>query len=405
VADEDLSRLKIAKTKAAPVPSRKRRAWRYGIAGLVLLSAIFLYTAGVLRPATEVQVASVVQVYPSQGLTILNASGYVVAQRKSALASKVTGRLVWLGVEEGSRIKKGEVIARLESKDVEAAERQARANLNNARANLDSARAELNDATLALNRNKELVGKGLIAQADYDTVFARYQKAVAGAAAAEAAVRAATAALEAAKVAIEYTQIRAPFDGVVLTKNADVGDIVTPIGAAANAKSAVVTIADMDSLRVEADVSESNLEKVKVGQPCEIQLDALPETRFRGEVHMIVPTADRTKATVLVKVRFLDKDERVLPEMSAKVAFLSRPVTSGEEKPRTAVSKGAIARKSGADVLYVVSGGRVTEKPVRLGGNIGDMVEVLEGVSAGERVVLNPSPALRSGLPVKIAVK
>ena len=138
--------------------------------------------------------------------------------------------------------------------------------------------------------------------------------------------------MEAAKVAVEYTQIRAPFDAVVLTKNADVGDIVTPIGAAANAKAAVVTIADMDSLRVEADVSESNLEKVKVGQPCEIQLDALPETRFPGQVHMIVPTADRSKATVMVKVRFLDPDPRILPEMSAKVAFLSRSVNPEEQR-------------------------------------------------------------------------
>ncbi len=129
-------------------------------------------------------------------------------------------------------------------------------------------------------------------------------------------------------MAVEYTLIRAPFDAVVLTKNADVGDIVTPFGAAANAKAAVVTIADMGSLQVEVDVSESNIEKVKKGQPCEIQLDALPEARFRGAVHMIVPTADRSKATVLVKVRFLDKDPRILPEMSAKVAFLERPVAA-----------------------------------------------------------------------------
>jgi RND family efflux transporter MFP subunit len=405
LAGEDLSRLKIEKAKITPGPARKRKVWRYVAAGLVLVLLILLYSMGLLRPATEVQVASVVQVYPSQGLTLLNASGYVVAQRKSALASKVTGRLVWLGVEEGSRIRKGQVIARLESEDVAAAERQARANLNNARANLDSAKAELSDATLAMNRNKELVGKDLIAQADYDTVFARYQKAVAGVAAAEAALRAADAALEGARVAVEYTQIQAPFDAVVLTKNADVGDIVTPIGAAANAKSAVVTIADMDSLRVEADVSESNLEKVKVGQPCEIQLDALPEIRFRGEVHMIVPTADRSKATVMVKVRFLEPDPRVLPEMSAKVAFLSRPVTKGEERPRTAVSKAAIVHKRGTDVLYTVNNNRVVEKPVRLGEAIGDMVEVLEGAKAGERVVLNPSPALHNGLPVKIAEK
>jgi RND family efflux transporter MFP subunit len=405
VAGEDLSRLKIEKSKLTPGRARKRRRWWYVGASLVLVLLVVLYTTGLLRPASEVQVASVVQVYPSQLLTLLNASGYVVAQRKSALASKVTGRLVWLGVEEGSRIKKGEVIARLESDDVEAAERQARANLNNARANLDSARAELTDATLAMNRNKELVSKSLIAQADYDTVFARYQKAVAGVSAAEAALKANDAALEAARVAIEYTQIRAPFDAVVLTKNADAGDIVTPIGAAANAKSAVVTIADMGSLQVEADVSESNLEKVKVGQPCEIQLDALPETRFRGQVHMIVPTADRSKATVLVKVGFLDPDPRILPEMSAKVAFLSRSVNPDEQKPRTAVSPKAIRVRGEKSIVFVVEENRVKEKRITIGPQLGDLIEVVDGVKAGEKVVLNPPRELRNGSRIKVLEK
>ncbi len=153
------------------------------------------------------------------------------------------------------------------------------------------------------------------------------------------------AALNSAEVSIEYTLIRAPFDAVVLTKNADIGDIITPLGAAANAKAAVVTIADMSSLQVEADVSESNLKYVKLGQPCEIQLDAFQELRFRGEVHMIVPTADRSKASVMIKVKFLDKDSRILPEMSARVAFLERTVTVEEQKPRTAINPAAIIIK------------------------------------------------------------
>ena len=405
VADEDLSRLKIEKSKITPGPSRKRwRRWCIG-ASLVLVLLVVFYTTGLVRPAAEVQVASVAQVYPSQAITLLNASGYVVAQRKSALASKVTGRLVWLGVEEGSRIRKGQVIARLESEDVEATKKQAEANLNNVRFNLNVARAELNDATLAMNRNKELVSKGFIAQADYDAVFARYQKAVASVDAAEALVKASTAALEAANVAVEYTQIGAPFDAVVLTKNADVGDIVTPIGAAANAKSAVVTIADMGSLRVEADVSESNLEKVKVGQPCEIQLDALPETRFRGQVHMIVPTADRSKATVLVKVGFLDPDPRILPEMSAKVAFLSRSVNPEEQQPRTAVNPKAIHGHGGKSVVFVVDENRVKERPVTTGPQLGDLIEVVGGVKAGEKVVLNPPHELRNGSRIKVLEK
>jgi RND family efflux transporter MFP subunit len=406
VADEDLSRLRIDKSTLTANPRRKRSRWWYVAAGLIaVLIIVLLYVTGLARPAAEVQVANVTQVYPAQGITLLNASGYVVAQRKSALASKVTGRLIWLGVEEGSRVKKDQVIARLESEDVQAAREQAQANVVNVRSNLNFAKAELNDATLALNRTKELVAKGFIAQVEYDTAFARYQKAVASVAAAEAALKGSMAALEGATVGVEYTQIRAPFDAVVLTKNADMGDIVSPISGAANAKAAVVTIADMGSLQVEADVSESNLEKVKLGQPCEIQLDAFPEVRFRGELHMIVPTADRTKATVMVKTRFLDLDPRILPEMSAKVAFLSRPVTADEQKPRTSVNRAAVVKKNGRDIIYVVKGGKVLETPVRLGPAIGDMLEVIEGVKPGEKVVLSPPATLRNGSSIKVSEK
>ena len=406
MADEDLSRLRIDKSAPAANPRRKRSRWWYVAAGLTaILVIVLLYVTGLARPATEVQVANVTQVYPAQGITLLNASGYVVAQRKSALASKVTGRLIWLGVEEGSRVKKEQVIARLESEDVQAAKSQAQSNVVNARSNLNFAKAELNDATLALNRNKELVAKNFIAQVEYDTALARYQKAVASVAAAEAALKGSMAGLEGANVAVEYTQIRAPFDAVVLTKNADIGDIVSPISGAANAKAAVVTIADMDSLQVEADVSESNLEKVKPGQPCEIQLDALPEVRFRGQVHMIVPTADRTKATVMVKTRFLELDPRILPEMSAKVAFLSRPITADEQKPRTSINRAAVVKKNGRDMVYVVKEGKVLETPVRLGPAIGDMLEVIEGVKPGEKVVLSPSPTLRNGSSIKVSEK
>jgi RND family efflux transporter MFP subunit len=224
-------------------------------------------------------------------------------------------------------------------------------------------------------------------------------------AAAEASIRASTAALESVKVALNDTLIRAPFDAVVLTKDADVGDIITPLGAAANAKAAVVTIADMSSLQVEADVSETNLGVVKVGQPCEIQLDALPDSRFRGVVHMIVPTADRTKATIMVKVRFVDKDPRILPEMRAKVSFLSRPVKQEEEKPRTVVNPAAVVTNDGKSRVFVVQEGKVKVMPVTLGPPLGDMVEVLNGVKSGDRVVVKPSKRLKDGSRIKIAEK
>ena len=352
-----------------------------------------------------VQAATVTLVYPSQTFTLLNASGYVVAQRKSAISTKVTGRLIWLGVEEGSRVRAGQMIAKLENDDVTASRAQAAANLSAARFNLDQAKAELADATLGINRARELVSRGYIAQADHDTALARYKKADAGVKAAEATVTSNEAALQGAEVAVEYTFIRAPFNAVVLTKNADVGDIVTPIGAAANAKAAVVTVADMGSLKVEADVSEANLELVRVGQPCEIQLDALPESRFRGRVHMIVPTADRSKATVMVKVGFVDEDARILPEMSAKVAFLSRPPTAAEKNPRTAVARSAVVSRNNRAVVFVIRQGRAVETPVTVGGALSDMVEVRAGVKAGEQVVVNPPGRLRDGSRVSVAVK
>jgi RND family efflux transporter MFP subunit len=401
MAKEDLSKLKIDKDKAAFRPRRKKNLF-FPVLLLAGLLVVLLALLGILRPAMKVRAATITQIYPSQAFTILNASGYVVPQRKSALASKVTGRLIWLGVEEGSRVKKDQVVARLESQDVAAAKEQAAANVKAARSSLEQAKAELRDATLAYTRNKELLAKDAIAQATYDTALARYEKATAAVAAAEATVKASLAALDGANIALEYTLIRAPFAGVVLTKDADIGDIVTPIGAATNAKSAVITMADMDSLQVEVDVSESNVRQITSDQPCEIQLDALPDQRLRGVIHMIVPTADRSKATITVKVRFLDKDSRILPEMSAKVAFLSRAATPEEQRPRTAVSQSAIVNRKGKESVFLIRGNKAAETPVRLGDKIGDMVEVLEGVKAGDKIVLNPSDRLKNGSKIKI---
>jgi RND family efflux transporter MFP subunit len=405
MANEDLSKLKIDKSVRAFRPARRKKFFYLGAVFLILIILAVLYLSGIISPAVPVEVVTVSQVYPSQTLSQLNASGYVVAQRKAAVASKVTSRLVELMVEEGSRVKEGQIIARLENEDAIAARNQAEANLNLARANLEGAKAELEEATLDFNRNKELYVRGIIAKAQYDTSEARYLRAQASVAAAEAAVKAGSAALQAANVNLEYTLIRAPFDAVVLTKDADIGDIVTPLGAAANAKAAVVTIADLDSLQVEADVSETNLGLVKAGQPCEIQLDALPDSRFRGVVHTIVPTADRTKATIMVKVRFLDKDARILPEMRAKVSFLSRPIKTAEQKPRTAVNRSALVSHGSNATVFVVEGDRVIEKRVTVGEELGDMIEILEGVKAGERVVVKPPNRLRSGSRIKTAEK
>lgn len=401
MGNDDLSKLKIDKTGITFRPSWSRRAL-VGLPMIAILALLgFLYSQGWFTPALSVQIATVTQIYPSQTLTVLNASGYVVPQRKSSLASKVTGRLVWLGVEEGTQVKKGQVVARLENQDVEAAKDQAESQVKAARSNLEQAKAELQEATLNFERFRALLAKKVIAPSVYDSALARYERAAAAVEAAEATLKAYLAALEGAMINLEYTLIRAPFDAVVLTKNADIGDIVTPIGAAANAKSAVITIADMSSLQVEADVSESNLNRIRPGQPCEILLDAIPGQRFPGAIHMIVPTADRTKATVMVKVRFLESDPRILPEMSAKVAFLSRHPTREEQAPRIAIPPNAVVREKEGTKVFFIKEERAFERPIKLGEPLGEMVEVLEGVKPGDKIVFNPTKGLKHGSKIK----
>jgi HlyD family secretion protein len=249
-----------------------------------------------------------------------------------------------------------------------------------------------------------LLKQGFVSQSSHDNAVARREKATAGIASFKAAVAAAQAHLRGADVAVEQTLIRAPFDGVVLTKSANIGDVITPFSSAMDSKGAVVSIADMSTLEVEADVSESNLFKVKVGQPVEIQLDALPEERFRGVVARTVPTVDRAKATVMTKIRFVQADARVLPEMSAKVSFLSQEVAEADRKPRIAVNPDALVQRAGRTVAFVVKDGRAVETPVQAGAKLGDLVEVA-GLQAGEKVVLRPPEKLGNGAAVKAAGK
>ncbi|OPY00768.1 MAG: Macrolide export protein MacA [Syntrophorhabdus sp. PtaB.Bin047] len=403
MAEEDLSQLRIDKSRPAFRGVRGKRKTVYIVTAAIIVLIVVLAAAGVFSPAIKVDAVSVQQFYPSQSFTLLNASGYVVPQRKAAVASKVTARLEQLFVEEGNKVKKDQVLARLENADLAAALRRAEANLNMAHSSVDQARAELHDARVSFEREKRLLAKEFTTRSVYDAAEARYKKAQASVGGAESSVRANQAAVREARVSLEYTYIRAPFDGVVLTKNADIGDIVTPIGAASTAKAAVVTLADLSSLKVEADVSESNLGKLKVGQPCQIQLDAIPDTRFDGTIHMIVPTADRTKATVMVKVNFDRLDPRILPEMSAKVAFLSRQVGTGEKTPRTAVSGKAVVERKGGKYLFIVKDGKAVMTAVTTGDVFGDMVELRSGAASGDRVVLSPPGRLKNGSRVKIA--
>jgi HlyD family secretion protein len=399
----DLAKLAIDRG-LAPVRHRRRRRWAW----LATLAAIAAAAAGwyALQPhPAVVQTTPIVTTYPAQQYVVLNATGYVVAQRKAAIASKATGRLEWLGVAEGSRVKAGEIIARIDNRDVIAQEASAQASVRAARAAVDQAQAELRDAQTQQQRNEELLAKGFVSPASIDTARLRTDRAAAGVASARAAVAVAEANARNARIAVDFTLIRAPFDGVILSKSANVGDLVTPFSSAVDSKGAVVTMADMSTLEVEADVSESSLSKIAVGQPCEITLDALPDDRFAGRIGRIVPTVDRAKATVMTKVRFDRIDPRVLPEMSAKVSFLSREVTPEEEKPLTAVNAGALAPRAGRTVVFVVRDGAAVEVPVTPGVRIGELAAITGAVRPGEKAVLKPAPDLAAGAPVKAAPK
>jgi len=401
---DSLDKLTINKTRQTLPMGVKRILTRKRIIAViaaVLVVAVFLLSR---NRSVVIETTSVSQFFPTQAFTTLNASGYVVAQRKAAVASKITGRLEWIGVEEGSRVTGGQIIARLENRDLEAAVRQSEAALQNAKASLDQVKAELTDAGQAFQRQKDLLKQGIISQSEYDAAEARYLRARAATAGAEAGIRSASASLQGAKVNLDYSLIRAPFDAVVLTKNADVGDIITPLGAAANAKAAVFTIADLESLQVEADVSESNLSQVKKGQPCEITLDALPGSRFRAVVHTVVPTADRSKASVMVKIRFLEHDDRVFPEMSAKVAFLEREALPEDKKPRIVVNPAAIVSDGGHEGVYLVKTDRVQFTTVTRGAKLGDLVEV-SGVKSGDKLALKPLDKLKDGSRISLPEK
>jgi len=399
----DLAKLRIDRG-IAPVRQRRRRRWI-----VLAVFALALLAAGVwylLQPrVATVQTTPIVTTYPSQQYVVLNATGYVVAQRKAAISSKATGRLEWLGVAEGSRVKEGDVIARIDNRDVVAQAQSAEAGVRAARANVQQAEVERQNAQVEFRRNQELVEKNFISRSALDTAKARLDRAAALVASAQANLNAAIANSRNAQVAVDYTEIRAPFDGVILSKSANVGDLVTPFSSATDSKGAVVSMADMSTLEVEADVSESSLAKVHVGQPAEIVLDALPDMRFRGHISRMVPTVDRAKATVMTKVSFDEIDPRVLPEMSAKVSFLSREVTPAEQKPLLAVNRDAIVERDGRTVVLVVRDGRATAVPVTPGAKVGDMTAISGDLKSGDKVVLKPEASLANGALVKTAAK
>ena len=400
----DLSKLTISRDKKAFTGKKKsRKKWIIlAIVAAVLGAFIALRMGG--GGKMEVESGVVVSAYPSQSLTSLNATARVTAQRKAAVSTKATGRLEFLGVQEGSVVKAGDVLARIENKDVSATLDQAQASLRASKANVEQGMAELRDAESNLRRSEDLALKNFISSATLDTAKARFDKARAAVASLNGAIGVAEANVRAASVSVEQTLIRAPFDGVVLTKNANVGDIITPFSSAADSKGAVVNMADMDTLEVEADVSETAISKISVGQSVEIQLDAFPDVRLLGTVSRTVPTVDRSKATLLVKISFTERDKRVLPDMSAKVSFLTRPLTAEERKPVTAVQSTAIIKRDGKDAVFLIDNNIAKLALVNVAGKVGDLIRV-SGIKPGDKVVLNAAEKLKDGATVAMLKK
>ncbi|MCE2722115.1 MAG: efflux RND transporter periplasmic adaptor subunit [Burkholderiales bacterium] len=405
MSTNDLSKLTIDRSKKAFVGGgRSRKKWWLGVAVLIAIVAGAAVIRSGNRPVS-VELGTVASAFPTQAITTLNATGRVSAFRKAAVSTKATGKLEYLGVQEGSIVKAGQVLARIENKDVIATRDQALANLRAAKANAEQGLAELRDAEANLRRTEDLAKKNFISGAQLDTAIARHDRAKASVAALNGQIGVAEANLRATNVGVEQTVIRAPFDGVILTKNANVGDIITPFSSAADSKGAVVNIADMTTLEVEADVSENSLSKISTDMPVEIQLDAFPDLRLLGRVSRIVPTVDRSKATVLVKVEFVEKDNRVLPDMSAKVAFLQRAPSADERKAVTAVQPAAVVKRDGKDVVFVIDEKNIARMvAVTTSGKLGDLVQV-SGIKPGDKVALKPDEKLKDGGEVVISKK
>jgi multidrug efflux pump subunit AcrA (membrane-fusion protein) len=386
-----------------------------------VVAGVAVAAAALLMPRTvDVQTSSVLTGYPTQQFADLTASGFVVAQRRAAVASKGTGRLVELRVREGSLVKQGELLGRLDDSDVRAAlvaaqagVRQAEAGRRQAEAGLHQAQAEAVNAQAEVQRAEALRDQGFFAPQAVEAAQRRLQvaravieSAQAGIASANAAQAQAQAQVGVQQVNRDNCEIRAPFDGVVLVKNANVGDMITPFSSASGTSGAVVTMADLSTLEVEADVSESNVARVKQDQPAEITLDAIPDVRFLGSVSRIVPTVDRAKATVTTKVRFNQLDPRILPEMSAKVTLLSHTATAADQQAVIAINPKAVVEREGRKVVLRLQGGSVEAVAVTLGRSLGETVEVVSGgLKSGDKLVLSPTDKVQPGVKVGVSTK
>lgn len=403
-APADLGRLRISEADRRRARKRRPR-WPWVLGGLILVVALLaLFT----RPAT-VQVATVRAgggTPAEEGGALLTANGYVEARHAASVAARTTGRLAEVFVEEGDSVSAGQVVARLIDDDQRVLLLQAEANVGLAKARLEQAKANAIEAARRAERRAALLDQKVESAEEAEAAATAAATARAEQAAAEAGLRVAEANREAARLELDKTKITAPFAGVVLRKDAEIGEIVGPIMTSNTARAgAVVTIADLGTLEVGVDVNESYIARLAVGGPADIVLDAHPELHFPAAIRTIYPSADRDRATIPVRVAFSEPDPRIRPDLGAKVSFLERPVAGGIRViPKTLrVPRAALRERGGETIVWVLREGKLRANLVTLGEGAGDEVAVLSGLSEGDQVLLGGLRAPRDGQRVRVA--
>lgn len=382
---------------------RGRGSWRRRLLWLGVLAVVGAVAAVVaLRPRPLAVDSEVVEAPSGSGrIALLNASGYVVARRTATVASKVTGRVVEVLTEEGRSVARGEVLARLDPTTAQKAFDVAESQRAASGASLAEIEVRLADARRMLARNEELKTRNLVAQSALDTSRADVEALVARLSAAQADVRVAEATVRSRRQDLDDLVIRAPFDGVVISRDAQPGEMVSPISAGGGfTRTGIATVVDMSSREIEVDVNEAYLQRVTAGQPCEATLDAYPDWTIAAHVIAIVPAADRQKATVKVRIGFDALEPRILPDMGVKVRFLDPAPARPGPPPVAVVPAAALEAHDGTTRVWVVADGRVTPREVVAGERQGEQVAIRSGLKPGERIVSRPPAGLRPGAQV-----
>jgi HlyD family secretion protein len=335
------------------------------------------------------------------GRTVLDASGYVVARREATVSSKVTGKVIEVLVEEGMRVEEGQVLARLDDTNVKAGFNLAEAELTAAKAQLAETRARIEEADKQLRRIAALAGQKVASASDLDGAEANVKSLQARLELQQAQVEVSARQVALWQQQLEDTVIRAPFAGIAVSKNAQPGEMISPVSAGGGfTRTGIGTVVDMNSLEIEVDVNESNLNHVQRGQPVEARLDAYPDWKIPAKVLTVIPTADRQKSTVKVRIQFDHLDPRILPQMGVKVAFQG---TNGNAPGNRAVvvPQAAVRKEDGRAVVFVVQNGRAERRAVTVGGTQAGDTTLVGGLSSGERVVVEPPPTLTDGARVQ----